>query len=64
MPDNLIHCRLVFWCILGNNILDKLEHFKLLYHAKCKYVGNSISKTITDISRIAGKERKIMNNKV
>lgn len=34
MSYNLIHYKLALWCIIGNNILDKLEHFKLLAHAK------------------------------
>lgn len=34
MSDNLIHYKLVLWHIIGNDILDKLEHFKLLAHAK------------------------------
>lgn len=34
MSDNLIHYKLVLWRIIGNNILDRLEHFKLLSHAK------------------------------
>lgn len=34
MSDNLIHYKLVLWRIIGNNILGRLEHFKLLSHAK------------------------------